>query len=199
MPYGAEGLPQSCPELDGSSTGLGGSLSSATGASPALSLACGCGPAPGCLSLRAEHSCVCLVHPEWHWGWNGDLSHETIWETKFPLSKLCHVSTSCSASNFYKRRRELSAETCQWPRAQITPPPQAIETKAKHLARQRLTPLPWCQATQAASSSRLLGAAQTGGAGSHLDRRQGRAGKPKKGHFHTEEHSRALKQAGACA
>lgn len=64
-------------------------------------------------SLCSEHGCVCLAHPEWHWGWNSDLSHETVWETKFPLSKLCHVSTSCSASNFYKRGRELSAETCQ--------------------------------------------------------------------------------------
>lgn len=73
-------------------------------ASPALCQA----PSP-----CSEHSCVCLVHPEWHRGWNSDLSHETVWETKFPLSKLFHVSTSCSASNFYQRRRELSAETCQ--------------------------------------------------------------------------------------
>lgn len=59
MPYGVEGLPQSCPELDGgSSTGLGGSVSSASGASPALSLACGCGPAPGCLPARRAQLCV---------------------------------------------------------------------------------------------------------------------------------------------
>lgn len=38
-----------------------------------------------------------------------------------------------------------------------------------------------------------------GGAGSHRDRRQGRAGKSKKGRFHTEKNSRASKQAEACA
>ena len=88
-------------------------LSPAPGVSPTLSLACVSWPASGSLTLCGKRSCVCLVYPEWHWGWNSDLSHETVWETKFPLSKLCHVSTSCSASNFYKRRRELSAETCQ--------------------------------------------------------------------------------------
>lgn len=65
------------------------------------------------LSLCGRRSCVCLVYSEWHWRRNSDLSHETVWEMKFPLSKFCHVSTSCSASNFCRRRRELSAETCQ--------------------------------------------------------------------------------------
>lgn len=126
---------------------------------------------------------MCLVYSEWHWRRNSDLSHETVEETKFPLSKLCHVSTSFSASNFYKRRRELSAETCQWPRAQITLPPQAMETKAKHLARQLLTPLPWCQATQAAFSSRLLRATQTGESWQPLRQAAGEGWEIKEGPF----------------
>jgi len=69
-----------------------------------------------------------------------------------------------------------------------------MQTKAKRLARQLLTP---------ALSAKLPGlpppAEQAGGAGNCWDRQQGRAGKSKKGHFHTQKYSRALKQAGACA